>query len=147
MGESRLAGQFVFHDEYTLQLAEAQRKAMNEMAKRLVYLNSHVVPGAQFDVEVMWLQPGAKSIPGPWAESHGRAHSHPYPEMIAFFGSSLENMRDLCGEIELWTTGEQHIIDRTFAAFIPAGVEHCPLIIRRVDRPIFHFAARTKGAE
>jgi hypothetical protein len=29
----------------------------------------------------------------------------------------------------------------SFLAFVPAGVEHCPLVIRRIDRPIFHFTA------
>jgi hypothetical protein len=26
-------------------------------------------------------------------------------------------------------------------AFIPAGTKHCPLKIRKVNRPIFHFTA------
>jgi hypothetical protein len=25
--------------------------------------------------------------------------------------------------------------------FIPKGMKHCPLIVRRVDRPILHFSA------
>jgi hypothetical protein len=29
--------------------------------------------------------------------------------------------------------------------FVPAGMKHCPLIIRRVDRPIFHFTTVTGG--
>jgi hypothetical protein len=32
---------------------------------------------------------------------------------------------------------------RNFLAFIPAGMKHSPLIVRRVDRPIFHFVVGT----
>ena len=31
------------------------------------------------------------------------------------------------------------ILTRSFLAYIPAGMSHCPLIVRRVERPIFHF--------
>jgi hypothetical protein len=27
--------------------------------------------------------------------------------------------------------------------FVPAGVKHCPLYIKRVDRPIFHYTVVT----
>jgi hypothetical protein len=144
MTERNLASQFIFQDTYSLGLPDSQRAGLNEIARRLAYLNNDTVPGAKFDVEVMWLLPGATSVPGPWAESYSKPHSHPYPEMIAFFGSNLDDMHDLCGEIELWTAGEQHIVNRSFAAIIPAGVEHCPLIIRRIDRPVIQFPGERK---
>ena len=37
--------------------------------------------------------------------------------------------------------GKKNIIDKSFLAFIPAGTEHCPLTILRIDKPIFHFTA------
>ena len=46
---------------------------------------------------------------------------------------------DLGGEIEIWLEDEKHIIDRSALIFVPAGMVHCPLVITRVDRPIFHF--------
>ena len=36
--------------------------------------------------------------------------------------------------------GEQHILTRSTMVFLPPNVPHCPLIINRVDRPIFHFS-------
>ena len=27
--------------------------------------------------------------------------------------------------------------------FVPAGMKHCPLILRRIDRPVFHFTTVT----
>ena len=29
--------------------------------------------------------------------------------------------------------------------FVPAGLTHCPLVLRRVDRPIFHFTVVPAG--
>jgi hypothetical protein len=36
---------------------------------------------------------------------------------------------------------EKHIITDAFAAFVPAGVQHGPLIIRNVRIPVFQFIA------
>jgi hypothetical protein len=69
------------------------------------------------------------------------AHAHDFDEVITFFGTNLEDPHDLCGEIELWLEDEQHIITKSCIVFVPRGMKHGPLIIRRVDRPIFHFAA------
>jgi hypothetical protein len=110
-------------------------------AMRLLRMDSEVVPGA-FYMELAWFWPGK------WPETKsdegkGKAHTHDYDEAIAFVGTNPEDPHDLGGEVELWVAGKQNILDKSFVAFIPAGTEHCPLVIRRVDRPIFHF---TSGA-
>ncbi len=38
---------------------------------------------------------------------------------------------------------EQYIITKSFLAFIPKGLAHCPLTVRDVKRPIFHFDIQT----
>ena len=45
------------------------------------------------------------------------------------------------GEIEFWIDGKQNFIDRSFIAFIPAGIEHGPINIRKITKPMFHFTA------
>ncbi len=105
-----------------------------ERATRMIYLDNDVIEGA-FYVECAWFWPADtedKGSPAP--------HTHDYGEVLAFFGTNPDDPHDLCGEVELWIDGEQNILDKSFLAFIPAGTTHCPLIIRRVDRPIFHFA-------
>jgi hypothetical protein len=52
----------------------------------------------------------------------------------------------LGGEIELWLDGERHILKNSFIAFVPKGMIHCPLKIKRVDRPIFHFTTGPGGS-
>lgn len=67
-------------------------------------------------------------------------HDHSYDEYIGFFGSDTDNPEDLCGEIELSLGDELHTITKSCVVFIPAGVSHCPMKFKRVDKPIFYFA-------
>ena len=108
-----------------------------EESKRMMFLDKTVVPGA-FYVECAWYWPGD------WPEKKSsndlvKPHTHDYDEVIAFFGTDRDNPYDLCGQVELWIDGDQYLPEHSFLAFIPAGTEHGPLNIKRVDRPIFHF--------
>ena len=106
-------------------------------ASRLLSLDSDVREGA-FYMEMAWFWPGQ------WPETKSdkdnvKPHSHEFDESIAFVGTDPEDIHDLGGEVELWVNGEQNMLDKSFVAFIPAGTVHGPLIIRKVNRPIFHF--------
>ena len=110
---------------------------------RVLSLDSEVVKGA-FYAETAWFWPGN------WPESKGeegtiKEHSHDFPETIAFIGSDPKDVGILGGEVELWIDGKKNIIDKSFLAFIPAGVKHGPLKILRIDKPIFHFTAGMGG--
>ena len=116
-------------------------KFSDNEGRRLISLDSDVVKGA-FYMESAWF------LPGKWPESKGdegtvKAHSHDFDEAVAYVGTDPDNRYDLGGEVEFWIDGKQNIIDKSFIAYIPAGVEHGPLLIRRIDRPIFHFTAGT----
>ena len=112
-----------------------------EEGTRMMFLDKDVVPGA-FYVECAWFWPTdwPEVKPG---DARVKARTHDYDEVLGFFGTDPDNPYDLCGEVELWIDGEQNIADKSFLAFVPAGTEHCPLNIRRADRPIFHFTAGT----
>ena len=60
-------------------------------------------------------------------------------------GSDPDNPHDLGGEIEIWLDDERYIITKSTIVVAPKNLAHCPLIIRRVDRPIFHFTAMVEG--
>jgi len=107
-------------------------------AERMAFLDGDVLPVADFHAEVVWFKPG---VPNTANLSIEKAHSHPFDEMISFLGSDPADIRDLGGELEIWIDGEKQVIDKSFMAFIPAGVEHGPLYIRRIDKPIFHYSA------
>jgi len=138
---SELIKQFVFEDKPNLKLPQFRHEIPKEIAHRIVYLDSETVPGAKFYAEALWFWPGPRKKLEPGAEPGVKPHTHPFPEMIGFFGTNPDDIHDLCGEVELWIGGEQNIITKSFVAFIPAGVVHCPLNINRIDRPIFHFTA------
>ena len=106
-------------------------------APRILWMDKNVVEGA-FQMTCIWY---LKATPN---ESFP-AHTHDSDEIIAFFGSDPLNPHDLGGEIEIWLEDEQYILKKSCLIFVPKGMKHCPLIIRRVDRPIFHFTTVTGG--
>ena len=113
-------------------------------AKRLLSLDSKVLTGG-FYAETAWFWPGN------WPDSKGeegtiKEHSHEFPEIIAFVGSNPGDIYDLGGEIEVWIDGRQNIMNKSFLAFIPAGVKHGPIRIQKISRPIFHFTAGPSGS-
>ena len=110
-------------------------------ARRVLSLDGDIIKGA-FYMETAWF------LPGDWPEKTGSrqdrtigAHTHNYDEVIAWVGTDPDDRYNLNGEIEIWIDGKQNIIDRSFLAFVPAGIEHGPINIRRVDKPMFHFTA------
>ncbi len=116
-----------------------QSAGKRNMPTHVMWLDGEVIPGA-FVSECVWIWPECASEK-PAAE----AHTHDFTEAITFFGTNFEDPGDLCGEVELWLDGEKHILTRSFMAYIPAGMTHCPLIVRRAERPIFHFTVGLGG--
>jgi len=105
--------------------------------RKLLSLDDLVLEGS-FYTEAVWIWPGGADVYPETAES--RAHAHDYPETIAFFGTNFNNPNDLCGEIEFWMEDEKLVLTRSCLIFVPKGMYHCPLIIHKVEKPIFHFA-------
>ena len=103
----------------------------NKYARRILWMDEHVVPGA-FHMNTAWYLKEAQTL-------ENVPHTHDVDEIIGFFGNNSDDPWDLGGEIEIWLGDEQHIITRSVMLFVPAGLKHCPLILRRVERPIFHF--------
>jgi len=104
-------------------------------AKRILWMDESVVEGA-FHMNTAWYLNAAKTL-------EDRPHLHDTDEIIGFFGSDPDDPWDLGGEVEIYLEDDKHVIDRTAMIFVPAGMVHCPLVLNRVDRPIFHFTAVT----
>jgi hypothetical protein len=107
-----------------------------EFAKRILWMDSNVVEGA-FQMNCSWYLRPTKGILTP--------HSHEYDEIIGFFGGNPEDPYELGGEVEFWLEDEQYFLHKTCMIFVPRRMKHCPLILRRVDRPIFHFTTVNGG--
>jgi hypothetical protein len=108
-------------------------------AMRLIVMDGSIMKGA-FYMETAWYWPGKWPEKRP-RDSNVKEHAHPFDEAIAFIGTDPKDPYDLGGEVELWIDGKQNILNKSFIAFIPAGTKHCPLIINKVDKPIFHYTA------
>ena len=109
------------------------------MPTHVMWLDGDVIPGA-FYSECVWIWPECSSEK-PAAE----AHKHDFLEVVTFFGTNWEDPTVLGGEVELWLDGDRHIMTKSFLAYVPAGMMHCPLIVRNVKSPIFHFTVGLGG--
>ena len=104
---------------------------------KLLSLDDSVLKGS-FYTEAVWIWPGGSDTYPQTAEPN--AHAHDYDETIAFFGTDFKNPYDLCGDIEIWMEDEKLNLTRSCLIFVPKGMYHCPLVIHKVEKPIFHFA-------
>ncbi len=104
---------------------------------KVLSLDDTVLKGS-FYTEAVWIWPGSTDIYPETAEPN--AHAHDYDETIAFFGTDFKNPNDLCGEIEFWMEDDKFMLTRSCLIFVPKGMYHCPLVIHKVEKPIFHFA-------
>jgi len=121
-----------------LQMPEYQQKIAEQYSKyatRILWMDGKVVEGA-FQMNTAWYLKAANTL-------EDKPHVHDSDEIIGFFGSDPDNPHDLGGEIEIWLEDDRHIIDKSAMIFVPAGMVHCPLVLKRVDRPIFHFTVVT----
>ena len=100
-------------------------------------MDENVVEGA-FHINTAWYLNAAETL-------EDQPHVHDADEIIGFFGSDPSKPYDLGGEIEIWLEDEKQVITKSALLFVPAGMKHCPLILKRVDRPIFHFTTVPGG--
>ncbi len=102
------------------------------IVKPVITVDDDVVPGAEFFSQTNWIVPGAQG-----EIRLCESHTHEFGEMLGFYGFNYDNIQDLGAEIEIVIDGEVNIVDRSFAAYVPPGVQHGPIIVRNVQRPIF----------
>jgi hypothetical protein len=100
----------------------------------ILALDDSVIKGAFF-VESLWFWPERANK----TESDVEPHKHDYDEVLAMFGTNLEDPHDLCGEVEAWLGDEKHIINKSCIIYIPKGLQHGPFKFTRLDKPVFHF--------
>jgi hypothetical protein len=63
-------------------------------------------------------------------------HIHDFPIMMSFIGTNPLNIYDFDAEIEFYIGGEKQVITSTSVVSVPAGVAHCPLIFKRIGKPL-----------
>ena len=75
-------------------------------------------------------------------------HAHGFHELRCFLGGDPENIRDLGAEVSMCLGEEQEeqVFDTPAIISIPPYLQHCPLIVKNVTKPlIFLEVSMTKG--
>lgn len=118
---------------------EEQKKSGHYVqAAEMYYLADSVIKGAFYMTCVM-----VQEIKGgePVEHADGQPHSHEFDEVLLLAGTNKDNPHDLDGEIEIWIEDEQYIITKGCMIFIPKGIKHCPIIFRKINRPVYFISA------
>jgi hypothetical protein len=137
MAESKHA-KYIVTDLKTPTFSPGFAERYATFARRILWMDENVVPGA-FQMNVSWyLKPNADHL-------GAGSHQHKEGEIIGFFSSDPDNPYDLGAEIEFWLEDEKFMLTKTCMIFVPPNMSHCPLILHRVDRPVFHFSVVTGG--
>ena len=144
MAESRFRKNIVFVGENMPSVTPAQTRMWEDQRQQGDYVEWNLMYAMQdsavkgsFGVGGSWMV----SMEGTKPVQIELAHTHDCDETLGFAGSNMANVDDLGGEIELWLEDEQLIITRSCLVFIPKGMKHCPMFVRRVERPFFFFGS------
>lgn len=127
-------GKYIVQDLKDPDMGTPEFKEMyKKFANRVLWIDNNVVKGA-FQMNTAWY------FDVPEKDPVFDEHVHDYDELIGFYGNNPDDPYDLGAEMEVTIDGETHEITRTSMIFLPAGVPHMPLRIKKVDRPVFHFS-------
>jgi mannose-6-phosphate isomerase-like protein (cupin superfamily) len=72
-------------------------------------------------------------------------HIHDFDEFIGFFGTDTEHPEALGAELSFFIGGETITVTKSCLVYIPRGVEHSPILVPKMDRPIIHFSGGNGG--
>jgi hypothetical protein len=114
--------------------------AKDEIGTLLYRLDEDKVNDIPFFTDTAWVWPQPHEI-----VMEAKSHSHDFEEIVTLFGTNPDDPRDLCGEVEFWLGDEKYTITTSCIIYVPKGVKHCPLIFKKVERPIFHFIVGHAG--
>ncbi len=109
------------------------REMYKKFSNRILWMDSNVVEGA-FQMNTAWYYAVPEKDPV------FEEHVHNEDELIGFFGSDPSDPYNLNAELEVTINGEEHLLTKSTMVFIPGGLPHMRISIKRVDKPIFHFS-------
>jgi hypothetical protein len=78
------------------------------------------------------------------------SHKHDFPQYLCFMGGDITRMTELGGEIEI-ALGldknhlEKHTITRASTVYLPPGLYHCPLVFKKITRPVMFMEINCAG--
>jgi hypothetical protein len=142
--ESRFSKNIVYVGDSVPAISPAQARMWEDQSRRgssvewnLLYAMEDSVVKGSFGMGGSWMI----GMTGTEPVQIELAHTHDADETLGFAGSDIQNPDDLGAEIELWLEDEKFVLTRSCLVFIPRGTKHCPLFVRKVERPFFFFGS------
>ncbi len=126
-----------FTPEELAKIAEMQKRSpLQSTVKglRLLWMDDTKVAGASFYMECLWAWGGVTT-----AGTTEEPHHHEFDEVIGFIGTDPDHPQKLDAKMEIILGDETHFLTNSCLVYIPAGMKHCPLTLREVNRPLFWF--------
>jgi mannose-6-phosphate isomerase-like protein (cupin superfamily) len=117
------------HGEYITELGTIQSMFKQITAPQVAIGGERDLKGAKFSM-------GWSYITEPFimvAESH----THDFDQIIFFLGGDPGKVGEFDAEVEMHLGKDQkkHIINYTSCVYVPAGLFHCPLNVKKVNKP------------
>jgi len=101
-----------------------------ESGRILIWADNDAPAGAFYYEAFMAMKP---TFQGSWNDP---PHFHPdWDEVLGFFGTDPANPDDLGGEVEFGMEDEMRSITKSCAIYVPRGMMHGPLVVKRVHNP------------
>jgi len=126
-----------YSPEELAKIQEMQKKNRVESTVkglRLLWMDDTKVKGASFYMECLWLWEGVTT-----SGTTEEPHHHEFDEVIGFISTNPDNPSDLDARMEIILGDETHFLTKSCLVHVPAGMKHCPLTFREVNRPVFFF--------
>ena len=84
-----------------------------------------------------------KCVTKPYVDE-SETHRHDFNQYLVFLGGDPNDMLDLGGEVEFTLSEdgvnkEKHVFTRYTTVFVKAGLFHCPLVFKKVTKPIIFY--------
>ena len=111
---------------------QARAEDYNKRATRILWLEDFITQGAP-NIILSWYWKATETEGTP-------SHTHDFDEVVGFLGSDWHDPGDLGGEVEFWLEDEKYLLTKSCLVYVPKGLRHCPLTVKRLDRPILFLA-------
>ena len=103
---------------------------------RLLWIDSKKLSGAPY-LESVWFN--TPNDTGP------EKHTHDFDEFLGFFGSDPKHPDELNAKLTFAIGDEVIAITKSCLVFVPRGLEHSPILVPELRRPIIHFSGGNGG--
>lgn len=102
-----------------------------DSGKIVTWLDNDVIKGGFYYEAFMAIKPTLEGSFNDPPQIHDE-----WDEVIGVYGTNPADPNDLFGEVELTLGDEVHSLTKSCAVFIPRGLQHGPLTIKKVTTPL-----------